>query len=72
MTITNFNSAFDADVIVANPDGAAVGTTESVQVTYGYSSSAVPEPVTAPLIGIGVIAIGLAMRLARRSPSADG
>ena len=72
VTITNFSSAFDVVVIVANPDGAAVSTTETVQVTYGYSPSAVPEPVTAPLIGIGVIGIGLATRLARRSPSADG
>jgi hypothetical protein len=68
VTINNFSSAFDIDVIVANPDGAAVSTTETVQVTYGYSPSAVPEPVTAPLIGIGMIGIGLATRLARRTP----
>jgi hypothetical protein len=68
VTITNFSSVFDADVIVANPDGAAVSTIETVQVTYGYAPSAVPEPVTTPLIGIGVIGIGLATRLARRTP----
>ena len=68
VTINNFSSVFDVNVIVANPDGAAVSTTETVQVTYGYSPSAVSEPVTTPLIGIGVIGIGLATRLARRTP----
>jgi len=60
--IANFGSAFDVLVIVGNPGGTAVSTTETVQVSYGYTPSAVPEPVTAPLVGIGVIAIGLAER----------
>jgi len=68
VAITNFSSAFDADVIIANPDGAAVSTTETVQVTYGYLPSSVPEPVTTLLIGIGIVAIGLAMRLPRHTP----
>ena len=61
VTVSDFSSSFDIDVIVASPS-AGVSTTETVQVTYDYSPTGIPEPETMPLAGIGLIAAVFAAR----------
>ena len=54
ITNANFASAFDVDVSSAVITGSAATSSGAVQITYTFTPTSVPEPITLSLFGAGL------------------